>query len=213
MATIIPQLIPIEINSEKRRQMVLTNIIKMLTERKLLLTEELDKNISDLLKNRNEDEIYTVKTKTEDITIILLLNQHITSITKQSVIGDYLYKNIQQHKIIVVGDINPRSRQLVQNKHNKIEIFLEKELMMNMVDCILVPKFEILTKEEADLLLEEYNVKKKQMPYILIDDPEARYYNMKVDQICRIKRPSEMTGNTNYYRLCISKSKIATTNK
>lgn len=207
MASIIPQLIPIEINQEKRRQMVLTNIIKMITERKLLSYNDLENNIKEILKEHKEDEIYNIKTNTGEIyMIVLLLNQKITSVTKHSVIGDYIHKDKNIHKIIVVDDINARPRQMVQSSFPKIEIFLEKELMFNIIDCIYVPKHEVLSKEEADSLLEEYTTKKSQLPYILLDDPVSRYYNMQPGQICRITRPSETTGYTHYYRIVVNRT-------
>ena len=43
--SILPQLIPIQLGVEKKQQIVLTNIVKMLTNRGLLNSSEMDKNI------------------------------------------------------------------------------------------------------------------------------------------------------------------------
>ena len=50
--SLIPQLIPVEVNSEYIKNMVLTNIIKMLTERKILLKENEEKNIKKIIIKR-----------------------------------------------------------------------------------------------------------------------------------------------------------------
>lgn len=204
MSTQIPQLLPIEINQEKKRQIILTNVIKMLTERKLMKKENLDQNIKAILEIQSEDETYDIKLENIDETyVVIILNQNITSITKHSIIGEYIYKDKDKHKIIIVNNINSRSRQNIQMNHPKIEIFLEKELMFNIVDCIYVPKHEVLSKEEADALIKEYNVTKRQLPYILVTDPMALYFNMQVGQICRITRPSETSGYIHYYRIVV----------
>ena len=43
--SVVPQLLPLELNAEKRKKEVLTNIVKMLTNRKLLNKDNLQQNI------------------------------------------------------------------------------------------------------------------------------------------------------------------------
>lgn len=206
MTTFIPQLLPVEYNQEQRRLLVLTNVVKMLTERGLMKFDQLEDNIKDIISKPHDDDVYSVSVNSQQDKdyLIILLNQKITSITKHSLIGEYIFKDKNVHKIIVITDISPRSRQSIQNNFPKIELFLEKELMFNLVDSIYVPKHQVLNQEESDAVIKEYNVTKRQLPRILTVDPVARYYNMQTGQICRITRPSETSGLSNYYRIVVN---------
>lgn len=206
MTTFIPQLLPVEYNQEQRRLIVLTNVVKMLTERGLMKFDQLEDNIKDIISKPHDDDVYSVSVNSQQDKdyFIILLNQKITSITKHSLIGEYIFKDKNVHKVIVITDISPRSRQSIQNNFPKIELFLEKELMFNLVDSIYVPKHQVLSQEESDAVIKEYNVTKRQLPRILTVDPVARYYNMQTGQICRITRPSETSGLSNYYRIVVN---------
>lgn len=206
MTTFIPQLLPVEYNQEQRRLLVLTNVVKMLTERGLMKFDQLEDNIKDIISKPHDDDVYSVSVNSQQDKdyFIILLNQKITSITKHSLIGEYIFKDKNVHKVIVITDISPRSRQSIQNNFPKIELFLEKELMFNLVDSIYVPKHQVLSQEESDAVIKEYNVTKRQLPRILTVDPVARYYNMQTGQICRITRPSETSGLSNYYRIVVN---------
>ena len=75
--------------------------------------------------------------------------------------------------------------------------------MINIIDHVAVPKHILLTNNECETMLDEYIIKRKNLPRILQTDPIARYYNAKPSQIFRIIRPSEVTGDTVSYRLVI----------
>ena len=52
------QLRPLEINFEKRRQIILENLVRMLTNRKMLDESELKKNIATLVNTDSDDFTY-----------------------------------------------------------------------------------------------------------------------------------------------------------
>lgn len=191
-----PQLLPIEKNGEQIKKEVLTNIFKMLRERKLI------DNIEDFIKNVTlSGTIFKVDTKngTYDIKIY---NNQLTSLNKAPEIDDFLSSS-DNHKILVVTAINNKTKQLILSKYSNVEVFLERTLMINLIDHIMIPKHEVLTDEEAYKLLTEYDIKKKKLPKILLNDPVAEYYNMKVGQICRIIRSSETAGLGVAYRVVV----------
>lgn len=211
--SLIPQLIPIEVNTEYIKNTVLTNTIKMLTERHLLLPENLDKNIKKIINTQTDDFIYKIQfeqnaTPEYPHAIIKIMNQKITAVNRSSSIGEFLHQYKNDHKIIIVKIINNKARQFIVNAYPHTELFLEQELMINMIEHIAVPKHEILTDDEANYIIESYNTRKRDMPKILNTDAAARYYNMQPGQICRILRPSETSGLVPYYRL-VTKGSIA----
>jgi DNA-directed RNA polymerase subunit H (RpoH/RPB5) len=208
---IVAQLLPIEKNLETRRSTVLTNIIKMLTERKLLNEENLEENIANIISIQSDDFVYKINLDNEDpITnstqlIVKLIYQKITSLSKTTSVGEFLneYKNIP--KIMVIQNISNKIIYGIKNDQTypNTEIFLEKELMINIVDHCAVPKHILLTETELKDVIESYHAKRRQIPEILVTEPIARYYNAKVGQMFRIIRPSETSGMAPYYRLVI----------
>lgn len=213
--TMVPQLLPIEKNNETKLHIVLTNIIKMLTERKLLDKNKLDQNIKNILSASSSDDIYKVPLDTPYGTgadesqyfIVKLIHQKITSISKSSGVGivDFLYQYKTVPKIIVIKSINMKLLYSIKNdpSHPHTEIFLEKELMINIIDHISVPKHSLLSDNELKNVLDSYHAKRREIPEILVTDPISRYFNAKVGQLFRIIRPSETSGEAPYYRLVI----------
>lgn len=201
----------IEKSNDDIRKTILTNIIKMLTERKLLKKENLDINIENILKVKSDNLVYIVpldkyvdeNSKNFAIKIVF---QKITAINKSFGISDFLVEYKMNPKLIVVKDISKKAQQHILNNYENTEIFLEKELMINIIDHVLVPKHELLSQDEVQLFFEKYNVKKRNIPRILSTDPIARYYNMKPGDICRIIRPSEKSGYVPTYRIVVKGS-------
>ena len=78
----------LEKNNEDIRKTVLTNIVKMFTERKLLNFENLATNIEKLTSIQSDDYTYILnienyKNEADKKYIIKIFNQKITAISKQ----------------------------------------------------------------------------------------------------------------------------------
>lgn len=210
----LSQLLAIEVSYEKRKEIIITNIIKMLLERNVInKRNDIDKYIESIILNLKDNDTCDVKVDHPEepgnniYHIILLLDQKITTITKTSVIGEHLYekgeKKSKEHKIIIVDDISPRARQAIQVNFPTIEVFLRKEQMFNIVDSIYVPKHILLSPEEGEQVLKEFGLQKKDMPKILTNDPIVLYFHAKIGQIFRILRPSETAGYATFYRIVV----------
>lgn len=210
----IQLLLPIEKNLESQKNTILTNLIKMITERGLLSEKNLDKNIKNIISMNTDDNIYKIPLdngekyygKDGTYMMVKLLSQKITSLSKASGISDFLNLYKSQPKIIIVASINPKIQYVVRtdtSTYTNTEIFLEKELLINIVDHVSQPKFILLNEEETKTVLDLYNAKRREMPKILISDPIAQYYNAKHGQLFRIIRPSETAGQVVTYRLVI----------
>lgn len=68
----------------------------------------------------------------------------------------------------------------------------------------LVPKHEILSAEEADLLIEKFNISTSQLPNILLSDPALKGLDAKEGDVIRITRNNPVTGTGRAYRTVIS---------
>ncbi len=67
----------------------------------------------------------------------------------------------------------------------------------------LVPKHELLSKEEAAEVAKKYNASLSQFPYILSSDPMVKEIGAKPGDLIRITRRSETAGSTVYYRYVV----------
>ncbi len=180
---------------------VLTNTIKMLTARGLLTKSDLNKNISSITSKHPDDLIYKIKTKDNKLIVLLLFPQKITAVTKTSIVNDFLNNYKNNHKFIIVKNINKKAIQYIANNYPNSEIFLEESLMVNLIENVLVPEHQLLSQEKASEVYRAYKCTKKQLPRILLVDPVAKYYNMKPGDIFRIIRPSKTAGYGVTYRL------------
>lgn len=70
-------------------------------------------------------------------------------------------------------------------------------------DHIYVPKHEILTKEEAQGVLEEYNCQLTELPLILVSDPAIIGLDVKPGDLIKITRKSSTAGKSIYYRYVV----------
>jgi DNA-directed RNA polymerase subunit H (RpoH/RPB5) len=211
MTTEVPQLLPIEKSNYQKINIIKTNIIKMFYHRGYIKEENLQKSIKKLVEQENDDYEYNLtldvdtnyNTTIKDKQIIIKLFDKISSINKTSPIGEFITKYNNMYKFIVVEDINSKSVKIISGYSTPCEIFKISELMLCIVEHTLVPNHKVLTKEEGEIVLNEYCARKRDMPLILTTDPVARFYNMKPDEICRITRPSILTVEAPFYRIVV----------
>ncbi len=67
----------------------------------------------------------------------------------------------------------------------------------------LIPKHELLTKEESQQVLERFHASPSQLPYVLVTDPLAKEVGAKPGDFIRITRRSETAGSSVYYRYVV----------
>jgi DNA-directed RNA polymerase subunit H len=67
----------------------------------------------------------------------------------------------------------------------------------------LIPKHELLTKEEAQTIIEKSSATPGQFPYILATDPVAKEVGAKPGDFVKITRKSETSGASFYYRYVV----------
>jgi DNA-directed RNA polymerase subunit H len=81
---------------------------------------------------------------------------------------------------------------------------LSRETVEVEPNHILVPRHELLSKEESERVLKELGVKIWQLPRIAQDDPAIRFKEAEVGQLVRITRRSDLVGDYAIYRYVVS---------
>ena len=70
-------------------------------------------------------------------------------------------------------------------------------------DHIYVPKHEIITKKEAEDVLEKYHCKATDLPLIFANDPAILGLGVKPGDMIKITRNSATAGESFYYRYVV----------
>jgi DNA-directed RNA polymerase subunit H len=67
----------------------------------------------------------------------------------------------------------------------------------------MVPKHEILTKKEKDVLLKQFRASENDLPKIFRNDPAIKGLDANRGDVIRIIRKSPTAGETIYYRVVV----------
>jgi DNA-directed RNA polymerase subunit H len=68
----------------------------------------------------------------------------------------------------------------------------------------LVPRHELLSKKEAEELMEEFHIRPHQLPYVKTSDPAAQSLGAKMGDILKITRKSATAGEVVVYRYVVN---------
>ena len=78
-------------------------------------------------------------------------------------------------------------------------------LLFNITEHDLVPKYRIMTQEEKKALMDKFYLDdEKNLPKILVTDPVAKFYGVRIGDLCEIEYNNETNGRNKFYRLCIA---------
>jgi len=97
----------------------------------------------------------------------------------------------------------PIRKEINHPKYENVELFQRRNMLFNVTKHQLVPKHIPLTKEEAQKVMDIYDTKLDQFPGIFETDPQAKYYGMKVGDMCKIIRNNKFNGVSISYRVVI----------
>ena len=115
-------------------------------------------------------------------------------------------ENVFRAVMVVQQGLTSFAKQALHNTAGskyKVEQFLEKELLVNITEHILVPKHSLLTPKEKQALLQKYKLKETQLPRIQMKDAVSRYFGLNRGDVLKIERPSETAGRYITYRLVV----------
>ena len=190
-------------NDDKILKIVLTNLIYMLTERGILKNENVDKNIKNIINDISEEKIFKIKSETSSaIYNVMIVNGKISTVNKIIGFDNFINLSNNQNRIFIGNNISQKAfKQFLEKKNS--EVFFEKELMIDIIKHKYQPKFKLLSDEEKQQKLKDYNIENKFESKMLSTDAVARYFNAKPGDIFRIKRPSTFSGESFHYRLVV----------
>jgi DNA-directed RNA polymerase I, II, and III subunit RPABC1 len=75
-----------------------------------------------------------------------------------------------------------------------IELFDEREVLINITEHDLVPRHVPLDRQQKAELLDRYKIQDALLPRILRSDPVVRYFGVEVGTVLEITRKSETAG-------------------
>jgi DNA-directed RNA polymerase subunit H (RpoH/RPB5) len=179
---------------------VLTNIVKMLIERGLLTKEKGATDMEKFSKAKELDTVYQIHTNDKK-TIVKILPHKITAISKSFGLRLFLEKYPDAHKIVVVNDMSKKAVQFIIHNYADTEIFNERDLMLNLIDHVDIPKHIPMSEAEKEDFFKKYNCTTKQVPKMKDSEPVSRYYNLRPGTLVKVLRPSETGGIVPFYRL------------
>jgi DNA-directed RNA polymerase subunit H (RpoH/RPB5) len=103
----------------------------------------------------------------------------------------------------IMAQLN-RYDKLLQKKGGTLQYFHIKNLLFNPTKHVLVPKHTKISGDDVTEMMEKYMIKSKiQIPYILHNDPIAKWLGLKQGDVIKIDRMNENSGLSYYYRVCV----------
>ncbi|XP_057457647.1 DNA-directed RNA polymerase V subunit 5C [Lotus japonicus] len=102
--------------------------------------------------------------------------------------------------LIVQSKMTSFALKVLEQKPYKVEIIKLSDLLVNITNHVLQPKYEILSANEKQKLLMKYKLEDKQLPYMLRTDAIARYYGLEKGQVIKITHSADMVNSLVTYR-------------
>ena len=85
------------------------------------------------------------------------------------------------------------------------QVLCLNNLLFNITEHELVPKYRIMSTEEKEMLIRKlYLENESQLPHILVTDPVAQFYGVKLGEVCEIEYNNHTNGKNKFYRLCVA---------
>ncbi len=183
-------------------------ILEMISDRGYSIPDEENISFEEFIAKYNNKNLDIFINNGDDKKIFVYFHNDIKNFSKADLknimvkmIGEYNDSNMSIILILKDKENSAISKELAKDSFKNVEVFLKKNMMFNITHHVYVPKHIILTPEEEKEVLEKYNTTRGKFPKISKNDPVAKYYGMKPDQICKIIRRSPEVGESIYYRL------------
>jgi DNA-directed RNA polymerase subunit H (RpoH/RPB5) len=136
---------------------------------------------------------------------VKFVSDKVSTINKITGLLSFIETNQDILNFIIINDIYLKPFKEIMD-YPKTEIFWVKEFFQNPIQHVFTPKIRPLDSEEKQRILEEYDLKLRDLPKMEKTDFEARYFNLKLGDIVEIIRPSIASGEAVFYRLVVNSS-------
>jgi DNA-directed RNA polymerase subunit H (RpoH/RPB5) len=98
--------------------------------------------------------------------------------------------------------LNPTVKKTMElPEYVSIEVFLERQMIFNIMRHDLQPRIQILSDDEKKAVLERYETSAARFPVIRHDDPVARYYALQPGQMISETQLCPTQGVATSYRI------------
>jgi len=188
----------LEYEDSEKTQIILVNVCKMLKDRKIIKDY---KDFYNIIKNIGDNLEVNINYESKSIAIKIVYN-NVTTIKDSNDIENFLDKYSKYHKFIVISSLSKKAYKQLQ-EYPLTEVFQELDMMVNIMEYELQPKFRLLTKNEVEEYFKTFANKKREMPRILDSDPVSRYFGAVQGDIFEITRPSITSGEAISYRIVV----------
>lgn len=100
------------------------------------------------------------------------------------------------------------SKKINKTKKNnkKLKVITKQEKKEESFDILshnYVPKFEIMSEEDSNALLEQLNISRMNLPKALSNDPAVKKLEAKINDILKITRKSYTSDTSVFYRVVV----------
>jgi DNA-directed RNA polymerase I, II, and III subunit RPABC1 len=167
------------------------------------------------LYNHNPSRLTIVAIHPNDKTLIAaLFHVHFSKIKEKLGVGcvrQYarLLGKMGIYKALLVSQgLTPLANRELTAHAVKMEPFLFRELIVNILEHDLVPKHEVVKDDSKKEFLKKYRL--DDLPHILNTDPVVRFLGLKENDLVKITRPDFVAGLYTTYRRVVSSVCVST---
>ncbi len=187
----------VELNMKEVVNMVIKNLGLMFHRRNYMKSKSFtDKIVENLISDKTHTfELDNIKYN------INIINQDVKNISGGSPIDDYLNKNVDIHKFLIVKNFTKKTYSQIIKDYKNAEIFTIYEFLEDIPSKEIIPQHILLNIDEKKELLDSFGL--NELGRIYSTDIMARYYGTKINDVFRIIRPNINSGTSVYYRLVV----------
>jgi DNA-directed RNA polymerase subunit H (RpoH/RPB5) len=195
-----------------KNQIILDNVLRMLSRRVYLTKEGINKPLYDLESKsykEAEDNTYVIKTDDGEKYALRIIYQKLGITGRQSPIMNFIEEFPLYHKILIANDYSNKyldfeaetNALLFKEEKKEIQLFKEEDFLEDILTKLEQPKFQLLTPNEMKDVKKAYNASNYTLTKVLKNDPVVRYLAIKKGDIYRIIRPSPTAMYSIAYRI------------
>ena len=167
--------------------------------------EDNDSNTEDediQMKNYNIMVKYLTNSKVRNQNIINCIDE---IYEKEIINSDDVLVIITKDKVTYQGVLEEYINRLYYRDGKYVQILYLNHLLFNITKHDLVPNYRIMLEKEKQMLIKNLFIEDEtDLPKILITDPVARFYGVRVGQVCEIIHNNQTNGKNKFYRLCVA---------